>query len=83
MYVVTVRIKQAGAGIREEKTYKKCSELHHLLVRQAPPVCTVALASPSLHILVQINNLQEQQADNTKMACSVSPCKEQECLLIF
>lgn len=58
---------QAGAGVWEEKKYKKCSELHLLLVRQAPPVCTGALASPSLHVLVQMNNLQEHQADNTKM----------------
>lgn len=66
-YVVKIRIRQTCAGVWEEKKYKKCSELHHLLVRQSPPVCMVALASPSLHVLAQMNNLQEQQADNTKM----------------
>lgn len=67
MYVVKIRIRQAGAGVWEEKKYKKYCELHHLLVRQAPPVCTAALTSPSFHVLVQMNVLEEQQADNTKM----------------
>ena len=72
------------AGVREEKKYEKCSELHHLLDREAPPVCTVALALPSLHVLVQMNNLQEQQAVwQYKDDCSISPYKEQGCLLIF
>lgn len=67
MYIVRIRIRQAGAGTWEEKKYKNCSKLHPFLFTQAPPVCMVALASPFLHILIQINNLQEQQADNTKV----------------